>query len=136
MEAINLTPHTITLYKEDGTKIEIPSSGTIRLKENTKEIGYPYIVVKSFGDIEVKYNENPVLVEISKEYPYMIMVIVSSIALDALYAAKEYEFPLHEIIEDAAAWIFVAPDTGPDSAVRDENGRIIGIKRFYIKPIN
>ena len=66
----------------------------------------------------------------------MIMVIVSSIALDALYAAKEYEFPLHEIIEDAAAWIFVAPDTGPDSVVRDENGRIIGIKRFYVKPIN
>ena len=128
MKAINLTPHTINLHKEDGTVIEIPSSGTIRLKEKVSDPIYPFVVVKSFENPEVIYRDEVKVVEITPEDPDTLIIIVSSIALDIV---KEIDLP--EEIQKFTRKIVVAPDTGPNSVIRDENGRIVGVKRFYFK---
>ena len=109
-DVINLTPHAIKVYTSDGVK-EIPPSGEIvRLTEQTQKmgqlLGVPLVRVK-MGAPRLSSNV------LSKGKVF----IVSEIARPILQ--KKYR-----------KYLFVSPDTGPNSAVRDESGRIIGVKRF------
>jgi len=110
MRLVNLTPHAITIYCV-GEKIEIPSSGIVARVEQTfapagtiscdgKEIP---LVVAGFGEIrDLPEPEDGVL--------YIVSLVVAQ-------ASRERDD-------------LIVPDTSPEGVIRDENGRIIGTKRF------
>lgn len=127
---INLTPHPITLFV-DGERVEIPSDGVLRVKEERRMIEDDPIVLESveygnivIGDQEFD-NEHDLYGYLKEKYlsgkeKTRVYVIVSLPALMSLSKrfAREY-FPLQ----------MVAPDTSR-RAVRDEQGRIVGVEGF------
>lgn len=109
-ELINLTPHEITLVRKDGEKVVIPPSGKVaRVRVEQKEVGeidgFP-VVQSEFGEVEGLPEERE-----------GVIYIVSFPVLQALQGTRSD---------------VVAPDTSPQGAVRDEQGRIIGVKRFQV----
>jgi len=108
MELINLTPHEITIVGEDGKVIATisPSGSVARVKTTQTIIGQVNdipIVRTFFGDVEGLPEPEPNTV-----------FIVSSMVAQAV--------PHRDDV--------VAPDTSPNGVVRDEEGRIVGVKRF------
>lgn len=116
---INLTGHNINIMLESGEVITFPPSGTVlRLEEKLQEwteailhtleadIRIP-LVSKDYNICEED------LLTLNKEAIY----IVSTMLLAYLGHS-----PLS----------FVSPDTGEGSAVRDEKGRIVAVRRFII----
>ena len=107
MIVINLTPHKIVV--RDGETVVFPPSGTVaRVSAVSKEVGTVNgipVVRTEFGAVEGVPEPKP-----------NTIYIVSSVVAQALKERRD----------------LVAPDTGPQSAIRDENGRIVGIKRFQI----
>lgn len=105
---INLTSHSIVIYKEDGTQITIPPSGmTLRLNEHDILIGN----IDGIPLIRRTYSINNL-----PPREEGTIYIVSSIAL---------AFVPEDRID------IVAPDTGK-GAVRDNLGKIIGTKAFLV----
>ena len=104
----NLTPHEIKIVGEDGeVKQIIPPSGQIARVRTEQTVvgevnGVP-IVKTTFGDVEGLPEQQPNTV-----------FIVSSLVAQAVPHRRDV----------------VAPDTSPSGAVRDADGRIIGVKRF------
>jgi hypothetical protein len=113
----NFTPHELTIVSEDGTpQLVLPSEGQIRATEE---------IVSESSIFDSEYNlEIPVVQKrytITDDLPKASegdVVIVSLIVLNAM----------RETGLDTSH--FYAPDTGPDSVVRDEEGRIIGVRRL------
>ena len=107
-EFVNLTPHTICIMDREGAVIrEIPPSGTVaRVQTRTilaGEIDGIPVVEHTFGDVK------------GLPLPRRDTVyLVSSLVLSAV-----------EDREDV-----LAPDTSAESVVRDEAGRIIGVRRL------
>lgn len=97
----------MTLIKEDGSKEVFEPSGIVpRLSTKTEPAG-------KIGEIPVVRNTmgRPENVPEPKEgTAYIVSFLVAS-------ALPERDD-------------LIAPDTTPDSVVRDENGRIVGVKRF------
>lgn len=112
MRLINLTPHTVNVCDESGSVVRSiePSGKVLRLPTRAYAAG--------------ELDEIP-LVRLSYEEPEDLppaedgtVYIVSSLMLEPLAAIGRRDF--------------VAPDTSPGSVVRDESGRIIGVKRFIV----
>lgn len=105
-EIINMTPHAVTLYKEDGTTVTFTPSGTV---PRVKQINMPSVLddvpcnVATFGQVEQ-------LPEFSGDS----LKIVSTLVRNA--CPTRYDL--------------ISPDTSPASVVRDENGNILGVKGF------
>ena len=114
MKVLNLTPHTINLMVGESI-IEVPASGIIaRCGEDVKSCDPIKIdgiavetVKKGFHSVDNIPNEKPGQI-----------VLVSLMVLNAI---KEMGIERADLF---------APDTGNGSAVRDENGRIKGVKRL------
>lgn len=112
MPIINLTPHDICVYDADGKHIirTYPASGTVaRVKSTTEivgEIDGIAIARSAFGAIEGLPDPQP-----GTTY------IVSLLVLQAASGKRDD---------------LIGPDTGPGSVVRDENGQIVGVRRFQI----
>lgn len=110
MRVRNLTPHSLTIHLPDGSVREIPAEGIIpRLTEVTEVVepvdGIP-VVRTVFGDVvgwpsDVGPND---------------VVLVNSLIGD--HVAEKLRLTVY------------SPDTGPASAVRDPQGRIIGVRRL------
>ena len=103
----NFTPHDFNLYADDGKTLllSLPSEGQIRVSEEVVDKGliggFPF-VAKKYGKVTFTgYNPGDIL-------------IVSKVVLDACPNNLD----------------LVCPDTGPDSVVRDKNGKILGVRRF------
>ena len=112
MKFVNLTPHKIDVIGEDGGLIlSLPPSGEVaRVTSERKLVGHlgPVPVFQTvFGDV----------VGLPDPQPDTIFV-VSTIVLSALSAAG--------VSRDDV----VAPDTSPQGAVRDPEGRIVGVRGF------
>lgn len=111
-EIINLTPHNIVVYNETGeTILEVfPPSGEIaRASEYNDTIemkvnGIP-VVKKSYG--------NPVNLPVAQKGVHFI---VSGPVLEGAQERTD----------------LLCPDTGPDSVVRDREGNILGVRRFFV----
>ena len=138
IKLVNLTPHEITIVGEDGeVKMRIPPSGKIArvevLQENDGEINGIPIVRTSFGAVEglpapsicANCSNNSLyggscqctaggLPSDCKDFEPIEVYIVSTLVAQAIDGRKD----------------IVAPDTSPESAVRDEQGRIVAVKRF------
>ena len=105
MNVINCTPHEINLLTE-AENITYPPSGVVaRVNATYVMMPSPLPMVRIiFGDITGL--PDPM------DHTYFI---VSGLVLAAL---------------DGTRPDVIAPDTSPASAVRDANGRMIGVKRF------
>jgi hypothetical protein len=104
---INLTPHEITIISEEGDFRLTPSGEVARATSTTEVVGEVNgieVVKSTFGSVTG-------LPEPAEDTIY----IVSLLVLQALKGQRTD---------------VVGPDTGPESAVRDADGRIVGVKRF------
>jgi hypothetical protein len=112
MKIINLTPHDVHIYDVDGKTViaTYPASGTVaRVKSSTEIVGKVNgiaIARTAFGEIEGLPDPQP-----GTKY------IVSLLVLQAAGGKRDD---------------LIGPDTGPGSVVRDENGQIVGVRRFQI----
>jgi len=108
MKFKNFTPHHVVVFANDEVILKVPPEGTpVRVKEGLEPRqpidGIP-VVSKTYSGVEgLPAPEDGV------------MLIVSVLVLSALQGARPD---------------VVAPDTGPNSAVRDEKGRILGVRGF------
>jgi hypothetical protein len=117
---VNLTPHKITIFCNDGSTIEVEPSGKVfRLEERDR-------VIAKIGNVEVVAREFMIPTEIKQFFDNPQAVYI--VSLPALMALKTIEKQHPELMD--ISWI-VAPDTG-SGAVRDEQGRIIGTRRLII----
>jgi len=138
IELVNLTPHEITIVGEDGeVKTVIPPSGKVArvktVQEKVDEINGIPIVRTKFGAVEgvpapticSNCSNNSLyggscqctaggLPSDCKDFEPIEVYIVSTLVAQAIGGRKD----------------IVAPDTSPQSAVRDEQGRIVAVKRF------
>lgn len=116
MKFVNLTPHDVTLFADPNNPpiATIPRSGEVaRVTEETKEWGIITVndskvpvVRKTYTDVEglpIKPQENTL---------FIVSIVVKNALPDR-----------HDLI---------TPDTGPDSVVRYEDGRIRGVRRFQV----
>jgi len=106
---INLTPHDVKLF-HNGQEHVFLKSGTIARVTSKSEFshdvnGFP-VHRTSYGEVE----------NIPKPQDGVIYIV-------ALLVAQVLAGTRTDII---------CPDTGPDSAVRDDKGLIAGVKRFMI----
>lgn len=105
----NYTPHTICIEKPDGTRLELPSLGVIRVGTHVKKLaevdGVPISQVM-YGPLEGV----PENVELGDT------LIVSMVTRDY---AKQDRHPLWHCM--------LSPDSGP-SAIRNEKGQIVAVK--------
>jgi len=111
---INLTPHEIVVMSEGGEEIlRVPPSGTVtRVEVKTEVIGE----INGVKVRKVVYGDIVGLPEPRENTFY----VVSTIVLLALREKGIYRRDL------------IAPDTNPDSVIRDPQGRVIGVKYFQI----
>lgn len=109
MNLVVLMPHDLKIFNENDEIIqEIESTGDARVSEViTKETQIDGLTFVS------KRYENANLPPVQDG----TMLIVSKIVQDA-----------HPERQD-----LVVPDTGPDSCVRDDEGRIMGVKRLQLQ---
>lgn len=110
VNVVNLTPHDI-IWVRAYDQITIPKSGFVARVSTKAEpvesaIGVP-LVRTAYGQVEGLPGEEKDTVH-----------IVSALVLNALREAGVRRSDV------------IAPDTGPESVVRDENGQIIGVRRF------
>jgi len=105
---VNLTPHEIRVVGEDGEeRLVIPPSGKVaRVRTEQTTVGQ----VNNIPVVRTMYGDVEGLPEPSENTLYIVSTLVAQ--------AVPYR-------DDV-----VAPDTSPNGVVRDEEGRIIGVKRF------
>ena len=126
---LNLTPHDVVIYKENKPVAVFPSAGSIRLTEKIKEAspvaGIPTVITEFNG----------VSVVLSQDFCTQVQDAAVIVSLPVLQAIRENPFikeKIKKVLKDKNINLkaIVAPDTGNDSVVRDDKGRIIGVKRF------
>jgi hypothetical protein len=110
---INLTPHKVTVYDLEGKKViaEIPPSGMVARVAVTSRI------VGEIAGIPVRKAEYGEIENLPDPMPDTYYV-VSTVVLIAL---REKGINRPDVI---------APDTNPDSVIRDLEGRVIGVRFF------
>lgn len=114
MKFVNLTPHALNIVDADGnTILSVAPSGTVaRVTTQQTVVGNIAgidIVRTVFGDIDGLPAPQPDTV-----------YVVSTLVLQAL---KDAGVSRNDV---------VAPDTSPQSAVRNADGQIVGVKRFQV----
>jgi hypothetical protein len=114
VEFINLTPHPVVILTTSGEEVVIPPSGRVARVATTQEVVAtltPHnhnieIVRTRFGEIENLPEPEPGVL-------YIVSTLVAQAAV-ALQGRQDV----------------VAPDTGPQSAVRGEDGQIRAVRRL------
>lgn len=128
-KVVNLTPHDVNIYKENQIVATFPSVGSIRLTEKIKETnpvaGVPTVITE-FNGVSVVLTQN---------FCTQVQDAVVIVSLPVLQAIKENPFikeKIKKVLKDKNINLkaIVAPDTGNDSVVKDNKGRIIGVKRL------
>jgi hypothetical protein len=114
----NFTPHVVKIIDSNGNvAMEIPPEGVqVRVKEQVEYEGIIQFKHEGFFRgvpvVRKKYAE----IEGLPQQEDGVTLIVSVIVLNASDRSD-----------------LVCPDTGPDSVVRDEDGNILGVRRFQKK---
>ena len=115
MKIINLTPHEIVYIKADGSKETFPSSGNLRADrvELSREEKDGFIIC-NYGYLRQDIGEDIKRLLIENADNKDCYFIVSKITLEALKELDSY-IPKFLIVGDT---------------VRDDSGKVIGIKNF------
>ena len=109
----NLTPHAITVYDAAGGRVihVFEPAGQIARCESTAT---QVAVIDGISIHRTTFGPVTGLPEPGPDTVY----IVSSLVAQSLATSGRNDV--------------LAPDTGPDSVIRDEAGRIIGVRRFQV----
>ena len=108
---INLTPHDITIFLPNGEKITIPKS------KEVARLVTEFVNVGNINGVPVVKTEFKEIIGLPKPHPGVIYIVSTLVAQAAAKLGRRD---------------VIAPDTSPQGAVKDENGRIIGVKRFQV----
>ena len=111
---VNLTPHEINMYDPSGESLiaTFPPSGVVA-RVNEESSFYQRGIFKfSKKEYTSLYFSDPNFVLDTEMYN-----IVSTFCMNA-------------VPEKDRGVVFVSPDTGPDSVIRDSDGKIIGVRGF------
>lgn len=114
---INLTPHVLTLYDESGQKefSRIAPAGQVaRVKTTATIVGKVSIDGIEVPVVETNYGAIENLPDSKLDTIYIVSILV-------IAALRQQGISRNDV---------VAPDTGPESVVRDAEGRILGVRRF------
>ena len=117
VEVVNLTPHSVVVMLGTDQVAEFPPSGQIaRVDSSDTYQGEMYAnFPKGCNTVEVPVYTRTLGDPVGLPEPESgVVFIVSSIVLAATDDRSD----------------LVAPDTGPNGAVRSEDGRIVGVRRF------
>jgi len=125
MNYLNCTPHAVVIYDADGKNILAtipPSQWTIRVQTppqrlvRTVEIEGVSVPVVSAQDFETgEVTGVPPCDEFEQGRTALIVGVIGAEAVDSLWNGPVY-----------------VTDTGPESAVRDLSGRILGVRRLQL----
>jgi len=120
MQFINLTPHKVVIYDEKGENVitEInPCGVTARVAQEKKKIGEieGIPVFKNVFEKKIEFSDTP------PEMQGKIVIVPQLMAPVANILIDEY-----------GARAVVSPDTSPTGVIRDEQGRIRGVKGFIL----
>jgi len=113
VELVNLTPHRVVILLLGHRRVEIPPSGTVA------RVSVRAVPHGSIGGIPVVRTEYGDITDLPEPKRGTVF-IVPTLVLVALRAKGIQRDDL------------VAPDTSPASAVRDEAGRIVAVRRFQV----
>ncbi len=113
---VNLTPHNVTVLTENG-EMNIPSAGVARLQQKEEvcgQLGEIPVVRTQYGELQL-----PEGVDITGKH-IIVSQLVAQGAADKLLAR--------------GAKSVLVPNTGPtpNGAVRDEQGRIKGVRSLVL----
>lgn len=114
MKVVNLTPHPLNLKLSDGTFIEIPSEGEIRVGQITKEVG---TISTEKGEIKLIKKELTDIAPEDLEKVKQILQKPDTVVVVSLLTAQK----LVQLLPEYRNRILIVGNT-----IRDENGRIIG----------
>jgi hypothetical protein len=106
---INLTPHAISV-RDGGNYIDLASQGTARIEEI------------EMGGTELPYGTHPVAVCLTG---LGLVIGLPEPAADTIYVVS---MPVAQFVGSSRPDV-VSPDTG-STAIRDEQGRIVAVRRF------
>ena len=115
---INLTPHDVVVVNRHGDLVHrFPASGMeLRLLESSPQTPLG-LVPGTYVPLWSKPARDLTNIDALPQAVLMHnAIIVSAICGDAM---AMYPFPVY------------VPDTGPESVVRDDQGRIVGVRRLY-----
>lgn len=116
---LNLTPHPVNIYREEEVVLTIPPSGTVaRATMSNIELPPLQIDNASIPTITISYDG----VEGLPDPDSVDFIIVSSIVASVIKSNKS--------LYDVWRGKILVPDTSPASVVRDNDGRILGVRRF------
>ena len=145
VEFVNLTPHEIVVYDESGKNVilRIPPSGQIARVHSEQVVvekvdGIP-VVVTVYSEVEGL----PPVCENCKIYGQKNCPLIRGYTKEkikentntnfcVLQVPKKYFIVSSIVAQHVSREDVLAPDTSPDSVVRDEKGRILGVRRFQV----
>ncbi len=122
IELINLTPHEITIFLDDGRAVRIPPSGKIARVKTVQE---PLDAIRTVSMIDGNTE--------SVDIPVMATVIDR---VDLPPKRKGAYYIVSSLLGQMSAAYYpdrddiLSPDTGPSSVITDPEGRIIGVRRL------
>jgi hypothetical protein len=114
---VNLTPHAIVVFIEDAKTTTYPSEGVIRAKTTQMPMG-------NVPNTEIPLVSMPVITGIDNEDLLLKHsnddIIVSTLAAEAISKFTTFSNTIY------------VPDSGPLSAVRTDEGQIVGVRRLMV----
>jgi hypothetical protein len=124
MEIYNLMPHACDVFHEDGEKTVLESKGELRLKSSHQKTlpsiaGMPIVEPQSFVGLDETSKGYKLFMEKRALGP-RVAFVVSVVTAQWLAA------------HDTSGCRLLAPATGPQHAVRDASGRIMGCKALEL----
>lgn len=135
---LNLTPHTVK-WCPTGARpfLSIPSSGQIRLtREPEAEPVKVALVQNPNGGCMEKIG--PIKDTFYKVRPFNGVTLSGVTEQDMIGKALIVSMPVAQYLTSTRAplvyksCLIMAPDTGPESAIRDGEGQIVGVQTFTI----
>lgn len=133
MTVSNRTPHELTIWSED-QKVLLhrfqPVGSPIRINppvtERSEATPFPAVKLLPFEKDDVVAAAKAI-VDDPAEWVFVPRMILDAITAEnrgSQYKPYDEQWALGEALDKA-----VAPDTGPDSVVRDDQGNVIGVRR-------
>ena len=120
IKLINLNPHPINICDEQGNVVlTIPKQGLARVSQTNEIIGSLNYEGIKIPLIEATYGDIQGLPD-PKTNEYYIVSLITALMLKSSPIYSKYKGHI------------LVPNTGKDSAVRDKNGNIIGVKSFIL----
>lgn len=119
MKLVNLTPHTVTIVDSQGKKLSIPPEGVVprvqELHPHVGELNYEGVQIPL---VRAVYPDGQAVQGLPEPQPG-VLLLVSRMVFDACPNRTD----------------LAVPDTSPGSVIRDEAGRITGVRQLIVRQV-